>query len=140
LKNLSETALQILTQLDAARLEGQDNVRLHVGYRGKSFAALTAAGLIEAHGDHYNITELGSHALAAGQYEPGNPKPRSNGNGIRPYTPPVTPNGKAIGEHPCVLPCSGDCAHKRVLEIVASRYPSVRALLEAVERFEEETK
>lgn len=139
MKNLSEIALQILTQLDAARLEGQDHVRLHKGYRYKSFASLISAQLIEAHGDHYNITEAGSHALAAGEYEPGtNGKSRSSG--VRPYIPPVGKHPRATPEVPSgMLPANNctDCAHKHVLEIVASRYPSVRQLLDALQAFEE---
>lgn len=140
MKNLSATTLRVLTELDAARLEGREWVELKVGHGHKAFEKMAAAHLIdEGPGGVYRITHAGSLALAKGEIEGAG----SNGRSVRPYTrranTPAATNGH-VGEHPRALPCAGDCAHRRVLEIVASRYPPVRALLDAVDQFEEETK
>lgn len=141
---LSPVTFNVLVRLNDAKLDG-DPDQLLEDIASRSKAKLMELGFVTKSERGYRITDAGQHRLSNPPAILDNqPAPAGIKSLVRPVPPPAT-NGN--GHHPSMRSgegqgvgnCDPSCPHKRVLEIVAARYPSVGALLAAVEAFERET-
>ena len=145
---LSDEAILMLTKLDQARMDAEEQLSESLGWVDLSShkkqlrAILIRLELMRKDSqipNFYHITDKGQAELLRPMSAPvampkGNKRGKvsplyENGNGLKPVVPAAEPAALASGE---CDGCDGKCVYRQAVEILAARVPGTNELVEAL--------